>query len=354
MLVAGGGFLVITIAAIAYTMHLCSLVTRVEAQARRVAEVGLLERTLLEELDGVPGAAGTADLLAVRVSDAVPALGGIRDDIFDLRRSARTERWCAGPVGALHSLLPVGRGFCRRHAQANAVQGFFSRLRSLEDRELKALFLEGEGARTQADEQLRNVVTLTLIGVLLLLAVVAGLPRTLVLPLRRLSAVLHSAEGGRTDIAAPLVGLSELDDLSRTLNSMLASFREFDQRRKTRILQDRIKMGALLERLPGAAALVDSRLSIDAANCAMREILQVGDGCVGRRLGEFVQEEAAALERVVSSALKARESGTELSVELVLGKERTAARAVLVPILGGRGTVDAFLVLLQVHRKPMD
>ncbi len=354
LLASGGVFLVIAVIAVAYTIHLHDQVSVVEERSRRAAGVGLLERALLDELEGVRGAAERADLLSVQVAATIPPLSSVREDIVRLRRDVRAEKWCSGIAAAAQRWLSPGPSFRPQCAEGEAARAFFTQLRRIEDDELRALFDSGESSLGLADEAMRNVVTLILLGLLALAFIVVRFPGRLYLPLRRLSAVLHSAEGGRTDIAVPIVGVSELDDIARTLNSMLASFGEFDQRKRARILHDRVKIGILLERLPGPAALVDRRLVIDAANCSMRELLQVGDGCVGRRLTEFLTSGADAFDNAVTSLVKERSAGSEPKVDVELGGvNRTAATATIIPVTGGRGLVEAVLVETTIHRKPM-
>ncbi|MBM4352903.1 MAG: HAMP domain-containing protein [Deltaproteobacteria bacterium] len=352
LLLVSGAFLGITAIAVVYVARLHESAQELHGHAKRAHAIAQMERAVIDGLVGTKGARGRVDLAAERLAEVSEEFAAVAADVGRLRSAVLAERGCAALAAMSKRWLPTGAEFRPQCSEGAAEQSYLARLRSLELEEMDAIVTGGGALGGLADSSIRNVVTLTLAGIMLMFFLVWRFPGRLHMPLRRLSAVMHTAQGGRTDVVAPLVGLSEMDDIARTLNSMMASFREFDQRKRSRILLDRIKLGLLLDRLPDAAVLVDRNLVVDSANGVMRRLLGMGDGCVGRRLTEFLDGGGTALERAAATVIDGREEG-ESDTQVVAGKERIRGTAHLVPITGGRGQVEALLIELKIHRNPM-
>ncbi len=202
-----------------------------------------------------------------------------------------------------------------------------------------------------ADDAVRNLVTLTILTLLMLAYAIFRYPRRLVVPLERLAGYLKQVEGGRTDVVVPSFGVKEVDALVKSLNNALASQREFDAKKRGRIQQDRNKLETLLERLNVPGAILDLGLRLDLCNPQFRTLFSLPTGWHMKPLSDFLEVGAEGLRKEASWVVSSR---TRRTVQLVIdkGESRVTLNAEIVPVQIGIGDVTALILLLDETKQP--
>jgi HAMP domain-containing protein len=131
------------------------------------------------------------------------------------------------------------------------------------------------------DAAYRDVITLSALSVLILVALTAATPSRIVRPIRRLAALARQAEGGRLDIPPAEVTPDEIGDLARRLNRLFADLERFDALRADKISdladQRATVLAALTHNQPGSgAALLDDHDRVVALSDGLRGVLGIG------------------------------------------------------------------------------
>lgn len=130
-----------------------------------------------------------------------------------------------------------------------------------------------QNARRLATWGQRNIVTVLLLTVVVLIWLMVALPRQTVLPIKRLLNALRRAETGNLDIRVKPSSADELGQLAHQLNRSFARLREFDERKVDRILQLERRFRLLSNDISEAVIVVDRATTILLANYAAEELL---------------------------------------------------------------------------------
>lgn len=119
----------------------------------------------------------------------------------------------------------------------------------------------------------RNIVTILLLTIVVLVWLLVVLPRQAVLPIRRITNALRRAEEGDLDVKVKLASNDELGRLAGQLNRSFARLREFDERKVERILQLERRFRLLINDISEGVIVVDRTPTILLANPAVEELL---------------------------------------------------------------------------------
>lgn len=143
-------------------------------------------------------------------------------------------------------------------------------------------------ARQLATWGQRNILTVLLLVLIILVWLIIVLPRRAVLPIKRISNALSRVEEGSLDIRIQVRTRDELGQLARQLNRTLSYLREFDARKVSRILQLEKRFKLLISDITEGVLVVDRAPNIIVANPAIEELLGARTSEVqGKRLRDF-------------------------------------------------------------------
>lgn len=134
----------------------------------------------------------------------------------------------------------------------------------------------------------RNIITASMVVLVVLIWLLVTLPRRAVLPIKRITNAVRRMEKGDLDVRVTLRTKDELGELARHLNLALARLREFDERKTSRIRYLERRFRLLSQDISEGVLIVDKVPNVVTANAAMEPLL----GCpaadaVGRRLRSF-------------------------------------------------------------------
>ena len=201
-----------------------------------------------------------------------------------------------------------------------------------------------------ADDATRNLVTLLILTLLVVVHLTLRFPQRLVQPLARLAHAVRMAEGGRLDVRAPFTNLSELDELTLSFNNTMTSIEEFDTKKRNRILVDRNKLDYLITQLPDPAAILDISSSLDVCNLGFREVFGFGTDWRGKRLSELLSDGSNAL-RLALNNLASTQEPLIAPFQLERSGVVYHANAEIVPILGAGAEVASAVLVLRGLRQ---
>jgi nitrogen fixation/metabolism regulation signal transduction histidine kinase len=210
-----------------------------------------------------------AALVAGEISVPIPGYRSINDSILSLQTAM------AGQTDSIIS-----------HAQRRVIQ-------------------HRDHARQLATWGQRNILTVLLLVLVVLVWLIIILPRRVVLPIKRISNALHRVEEGNLDIRIQVRTGDELGQLARQLNRALSYLHEFDARKVSRILQLEKRFKLLLNDIAEGVLVVDRTPNIIVANPAVEELLGARASEVqGKRLRDFpeIGFVIPALEKVLSGS----------------------------------------------------
>lgn len=198
-----------------------------------------------------------------------------------------------------------------------------------------------------ADDAVRNLVALAMLIVGIMAYFTFRFPRRFMGSLHRFANFLRQAEGGRTDIHIPRFGVQEVDDMAQSFNGLLVTLREFDEKKRSRIVLDRQKIEHLLERLEGPAAVVAPNLSLESCNTAMLTLLQSPESPRGKKLTDFLSRGGPSLRALLANVGSER---FPAKVEVEVSRKGTVHKgsAQIVPFYGSGGEVGGLLVVLSL------
>lgn len=160
-------------------------------------------------------------------------------------------------------------------------------------------------ARTLAAWGQRNIVTVLLLILVVLVWLVVTLPRRAVMPVKRIVNALRRVEEGNLDVRVRLNTRDEIGDLARQLNRVFTRLGEFDERKKNRILHLERRFRLLINDVAEAVIVVDRLPAVVLANNSAEELLGCAAGdATGRKFGSFANLEFLKdeLERVLAGS----------------------------------------------------
>jgi len=165
-----------------------------------------------------------------------------------------------------------------------------ARTDSVGDQARTRVFDNRKRARTLAAWGQRNIATVLLIVLVVLVWLVVTLPNRAVLPVKRIVNALRRVEEGDLDVRIKVRSRDELGELARQLNRSFARLSEFDERKVNRILHLERRFRLLINDISEGVLVVDRVPNIVLANAPMEGLL----GCttkeaVGRRFDGFVR-----------------------------------------------------------------
>jgi nitrogen fixation/metabolism regulation signal transduction histidine kinase len=134
----------------------------------------------------------------------------------------------------------------------------------------------------------RNIATVLLLVVVVLIWVVISLPRGLVLPLKRIANALGRAERGDLSAHVKVHGRDELDQLARQLNRVFTRIRENDDRKTgyIQLLEHRFRL--LAADIAEGVLVFDRTPNLVYANTAVESLLgRPASEARGHALSEF-------------------------------------------------------------------
>lgn len=197
-----------------------------------------------------------------------------------------------------------------------------------------------------ADTINRDVVTLALLSLFLIIYLVVRYPKRISALLRRWISTLKQAEDGRTNVKAPWTGVVELDEMAQHFDTFVATMHEFDRRKRNRIIEDRHKLQILLEELPFPTAVTDTLLKIDMANKQFIGLFGMKRAPNQKLLVGMLKKGGRELQKL---ARQVTESGQQAVVELqvVQQEENLTFETTLLPVRDGTGQVGSLILFLR-------
>jgi PAS domain-containing protein len=193
----------------------------------------------------------------------------------------------------------------------------------------------------------RNIITTLLVVLVLLLWLVARMPRRIVLPIKRIANALTRAEQGDLDVRITVDARDELGQLARQLNRAFANLRGFDERKVERLLLLERRFRLLAADISEGVLLFDRKPNVIFANAAVEPLLgRPATEAAGHALAEFplLGPLVEPLERTLAGASSRQEC------DILPG---LPASAVCIEALrDSTGTVQAALVVITNPTPP--
>jgi len=193
----------------------------------------------------------------------------------------------------------------------------------------------------------RNIITTLLIVLVMLIWLVARMPRRIVLPIKRIASALTRAEQGDLDVRITVDARDELGQLARQLNRAFANLRDFDERKVERLLLLERRFKLLAADITEGVLVFDRKANVVFANAAVDPLLGRPAGeSAGHALAEFplLGSLAEPLERTLAGASSRQEC------DILPG---LPASAVCIEALRDTtGTVQAALVVITNPQAP--
>lgn len=191
-----------------------------------------------------------------------------------------------------------------------------------------------------SDRAYRDVLTLTALSLLVLGVVTTVLPRRVLRPLRRLTALLGQAEGGRLDVARAEVTPDEVGALAHRMNLVFSQLGQLDQLRREKISDLAAQRDLLLELCPAPAVLLDPEGRVIRASSRFgetfgRDAAALADRNLVTAMGWEQSELAGALARGGDASALEIEGGT-YEVELWTLRPRGDGKASSLLLLHAR------------------
>ncbi|MEO0073870.1 MAG: HAMP domain-containing protein [candidate division WOR-3 bacterium] len=187
----------------------------------------------------------------------------------------------------------------------------------------------------------RNILTALLVLVGLLGWLVIRLPRTIILPVKRIANALTRAETGSLDIHITPTSRDEIGQLSLQLNRVFARLREINELRRDHILHLERRFRTLASDINEGVLVVDRSMTIIYANPALKPLLDVDPAVAsGRSLTDFPR--LTPLKPAIEQTL----SGTSGHQECAVLPEFARSAICIETLRGREGLVTAALVVI--------
>lgn len=210
------------------------------------------------------------------------------------------------------------------------------------------LMLQRKEVGGVVDHADRNLISLLLLIVILIGLLFIVLPERLMQPIRHITHVIRQAESGKLDVRIEGRGDDEVGLLAHTYNQAMARLREFDDRKRDRIVEDAAKLDAILAHFPYPAAILTRGLVTDQANRPFREAFGLGSRDDGSPLPDVLSVGREELRALLQSSVKQREGMSSRQVELTTAAGAPVAGWMTVdPCRDRRGVVTHLIVTLR-------
>jgi len=121
----------------------------------------------------------------------------------------------------------------------------------------------------------RNIISAIIVLTALLVYLITRLPRSIVLPIKRINNALTRAEQGDLNIRVTVPVNDELGDLARQLNRAFAHLRDFDERKANYILELERRFRLLANNINEGVIVFDREPKIVYANPAAEPLLGI-------------------------------------------------------------------------------
>ncbi|NPV14486.1 HAMP domain-containing protein [candidate division WOR-3 bacterium] len=121
----------------------------------------------------------------------------------------------------------------------------------------------------------RNIISAIIVLTAVLVYLIVRLPRSIVLPIKRINNALIRAEQGDLNIRVTLPANDELGDLARQLNRAFAHLRDFDERKANYILELERRFRLLANNINEGVIVFDREPKIVYANPAAEPFLGI-------------------------------------------------------------------------------
>jgi len=208
-------------------------------------------------------------------------------------------------------------------------------------------------AKRVVDHADRNLATLTMLTVVFVVMLLVALPGRLVLPIRRLTQVVRQAEKGKLETDVEF-GDAEVGALADAFSSLMRQVREFDQRKRNRIIEDAAKLDLLLEQLDGPAALLLApSLLVERSNRAFRELLGVQVTDTDVPLPDLMAEGGDAMRMVLTRGASLRGRQEPVALEILTGDAKRPMLADVQLCRDQRGRPTHLLLVLRKAPKTL-
>jgi HAMP domain-containing protein len=248
---------------------------------------------------------------------------------FAFFRTVRGRLTLALAATALLLVLPVIAASFHLHRHYQVIES----LRELEQRprasaaivQARAVQARRLHARAAAitDEAFRDVLTLAALGVIAIVFGTIALPARLLLPLRRLSALVRQAQGGNLRVVAAQLGRDEIDELTADLSRVLQELARFDELKRGKIAALAAQRDILLNLLPHPAVLLDGE---GRTLQVSRSFLLAFATDAGRLIDQPLLSTLGLARSELAPALKQATEGESLELRLELGGCEQRAR----------------------------
>lgn len=257
----------------------------------------------------------------------------MRDSLLKQASALAQELETAGLVGIVSSPLLE-----RIHNVGSAITWLAARITARANQRLSEH--QGHIRRLSMWNQ-RNILTVLLILIGLLGWLVIRLPRTIILPVKRIANALTRAETGDLDIHISPPVRDELGQLALQLNRVFARLREIEARRTDHILHLERRFRILANDINEGVLVIDRSLTVIYANPALQSLLGINPATAsGQPLTEFTN--LAPLRPAVEQTL----SGTSASRECVVLPGFAHSAVCIEALRGQDGLVTAALVII--------
>ena len=201
--------------------------------------------------------------------------------------------------------------------------------------------------RSQAKSSRRNMYVLMGIGALLAVSFTGLIARTILKPLRALTASVREIERGNLDLTVTVSSSDELGQLAEAFNAMAAKLREFRRSDRAKLIRTQRTTQLALNSFPDAVAIVGPDGRIELANDSAQRVFGLAPGT------DLARSERKILwtifEQTFTSLQPFRPRGYESAMQLFVDDAERYFQPQAVPILAEDKTlVGVTLVLTDV------
>jgi len=154
----------------------------------------------------------------------------------------------------------------------------------------------------------RNLVSLTILAFIFVAALIVMLPARLVRPLRHITEVIRQAAEGKYGVTVQIDTQDEVGQLAQAFQKTMVRVRDFDERKKDRIVEDGAKIDALIRHMPMAAAILNRGYVIEVANDNFNHLFELTDQDVDQPWPDGFAEGSERIRQVLDSVVNHREA----------------------------------------------
>ncbi len=193
----------------------------------------------------------------------------------------------------------------------------------------------------------RNIITVLLLVIVLLVWLVIALPRQAVFPIKRITNALRRTEDGELDVHINLRTRDELGQLAWQLNRSFARLRVFDERKVNHILQLEKRFRLLANDITEGVLVVDTKPNVVMANAAIEGLL----GCPAAEAQGKGLDTYPRLKCIIESLERALAGATSRQTCNILPE--LSGSVVCIEILRNKaGEITGALVIISHPQRP--